>query len=262
MKLKEDNKFSRLLVVAKFIWRQNSSVILGTIMATIIVISHVVTANMAELFNGAKKWFNLFYNISLSIIAAFVFYFINIIVPNYKRDMIRESNRVELIKEHFEYMDIFFRDIAIRTGFCDAKDLDSKNFLDNYPCGYDVLFTFSNNKYDDRLYNALIKMKMAQKEDVLYDNMIEKIDELLGNYYDLMNAEEVVMYLKLKESIELLILSSNSLIESNRENEDLINAMVVSLKRTYRLTRNLQASEEIKPQFKKTHFRSRNYMFD
>lgn len=241
-----------------FIYKQNRILFIGVFIALIIAIAYILTENLEELFVGAEKWFNFLYNLSLSIIAAFIFYSINIIIPNYKKDIIRDSNKEILISEFFQYLDIYFRDIALRSKYCDEEELASDDFKDDYPCGYDELFSFMDDKYDRWIYNAVLELKNETKENLLYIQMIEYVDNILSNYFDLIDSKKLIMYLKLKDKIEFFLF--NDLARLNYSNNiNIRNNDVIFVKELYLITRDLQKREKIEPQYTIPHFKPRNF---
>lgn len=249
------------LFVFKFIWRHNKLIIFGTLLAVIVALSYIITLDTPELFVGAEKWYNFAYNISLSIIAAFIFYSFQIIIPNLKKDILRESNRNELVKDFFEYLDIFFRDIAVRTKYCEPEELESDEFEDDYPCGYDELFSYMCDKYDDHIISSFCAMMSEISDHELLVQMIDYIKDIQNNYFDLTDYKRVVLYLKMKEVLELLLIILTPSDTNTQNISNIRHIMITSIKRMYLLSRTLQRLEGVEPQYKFPHFKPRNFAF-
>ncbi len=257
MGLKND---SNKRFVFNFIWKHNKNIIVGFLIAVIVAISYIASGDMPELFVGAEKWFNFIYNISLSIIAAIIFYCFQSIFPNYRKDIIRDNNRYELVKDFSAYMDLIFRDIILKADYFDIEELDSDSFFDECYCGYDEFFSYLCNDYDKKIVSILCEMSVSSIDNMHLKEIVKYIDSILDRYYDLMKSKNIIKYFKLKEAVELLVI----IFESPTDNLEVIEAyrtnIITAIKRVYLITREIQKMEDVKPQSKVPRFTPRKFV--
>lgn len=71
--------------IKKFI-EKNKLIFIFFIISLFIIVTYILTMDLPELFNGAEKWYNLLFQVSIGYIINFMFYITQIYIPNCQRD--------------------------------------------------------------------------------------------------------------------------------------------------------------------------------
>lgn len=239
--------------VLKAILRRNRGVVTLFLIAVIVAISFLVSMDMPEWFDGAHNWFEFFYNVSLSIIAGFIFYCYQVILPNYRRDNIREVLMKYELRQFSEYLDTFYRDLTVLTGYYSGYQLNTTNFIEKIPDGFSELYEFDNDNTNNCIKQGLY-FQLRRSENIEYIKSIDKqIDRIKSDYIDYLDPDIMIEILKMKNDTYIIsTVLKNSL--NNNESDENNEKMIKAVKKMYHTLRSIQISLKITPLYSASTF--------
>ena len=180
----------------KFI-KNNFLISVILIIALVIVISFILTKDNPELFKHANDFYNLFFQLSIGYIISFVFYVMQVYLPNLKQSELANICINDRIKTIFSKM----QQLLSRISMLYLNRSDIENFSDT-----DFLNLCRSLKQDD--YTSALKLDRigseqryyTVKEWILYNvEYVEKEIDLIYKYYpfyidsELMNIFEQIL---------------------------------------------------------------------
>lgn len=83
--------------------RKNKWITGAFFISILIVVSYILTMDLPELFDGAEEWYNLLFQLSVGYIINFMFYIMQVYIPNSKRNVTVQasiSKRISMLIDH------------------------------------------------------------------------------------------------------------------------------------------------------------------
>ena len=162
--------------------------------AVVICFLYYLTWDCEELFHNAGVLFEMIYAISISYIVSLIFYFLQVYLPNHKKEDAQRNFLDYQVREIISLMDKPFKELLNES---DEKVYELANITETEFNSIDIYKNLKKPANINRYHRQITVQEYIEECVNMIDNILK---ELLVQYVGIMDSTEYSLYMKIYQS--------------------------------------------------------------
>lgn len=169
--------------------RNNAMVSILSGIAILIIVIYVISMDLPELWNNAGIQFEILYQIALAIIASFIFYIMQIYIPERKKKKTIHPYITRLMDKIADAMDVIIKELSEcylnqEVSIANITDDQLQYIIDNYS---------PTDKTNIQITFELRNLTNYEMMELQFKQIDESIDKLISGYIGFMDDESEIL---------------------------------------------------------------------
>lgn len=178
-------KKSKIIIFIK----NNKTISMLTFLASIIILVYTISMDCNELWHNAGKQFEILYQLALSILASFLFYIMQVYIPERKKKQAVRPYIIRILKKITDDMDELFKQLSKcylkrEVSIAEITKEQLETIMKNYS---------ARDESDIQVCGELRNLSNAEMIELVFNDIENYIDVLINKYIGFMDEESEIL---------------------------------------------------------------------